>query len=250
MNYILVIETSDYLHRLEANQFNLFTQKLHNGVSKLLKKFNGKILDQNDNTYVVAFESVTNAVLCALKVQLNFKYITPKFDASIRALKMGIAHDSSEFNAQHLATIICEIIKDQLVITSETKADYEMENRNIFINKEHIRTLKTTEVEFLQQLMDYIETIWNKSEFNVVSLSKGIGFSSSQIYRRLKLLTGKSPSTFIRDFRLNRAMQMMHHKKGTISDIAEWSGFNSATYFSKCFKERFNILPSKYIQQH
>ncbi|OUR91348.1 hypothetical protein A9Q87_10320 [Flavobacteriales bacterium 34_180_T64] len=235
---------------MEANQFNLFTQKLHNGISKLIKKFNGKILNRNDNTYVVAFESVTNIILCALKVQSNFKYITPKFDTSIRALKMGIAHNSNQFNAQRLATIICEIVKNQLVITSETKADYEKENRNIFINNEHIRTLKTTEVEFLKHLMDYIETTWNNTDFNVVSLSRAIELSASQIYRRLKSLTGKSPSTFIRDFRLNRAMQMMHHKKGNISNIAQWSGFNSATYFSKCFKEKFHILPSKYTQQH
>ena len=76
MKFIMVIETSDYLHRLEANQFNLFTQKLHNGISKLLKKFDSQILIQNDNTYVVSFNSVTNAILCALKIKSNFKYIT------------------------------------------------------------------------------------------------------------------------------------------------------------------------------
>ena len=45
--YIMVIETSDFLHRLEANQFNLFTQKLHNGISNLLEKFRGTILKHN-----------------------------------------------------------------------------------------------------------------------------------------------------------------------------------------------------------
>ena len=87
----MVIETSDYLHKLEANQLNLFTQKLHNGILKLLKKFNSQILKQDDNTYLVSFDSVTNVILCALKLKSNFKYITLKFNKSIRHLKIGIA---------------------------------------------------------------------------------------------------------------------------------------------------------------
>ena len=72
--YMMVIETSDFLHRLEANQFNLFTQKLHNGISNLLNKFQGTVLKHNDNTYEVTFDTVTNAVLCGLKLKTNFKF--------------------------------------------------------------------------------------------------------------------------------------------------------------------------------
>jgi AraC-like DNA-binding protein len=63
-------------------------------------------------------------------------------------------------------------------------------------------------------------------------------------------LTGKSPNTFIRDYRLNKALKLLHDQKGNISEIAFETGFNSLAYFSKCFKNKFDILPSKYIQQH
>lgn len=249
LNYSMVIETSDYLHRIEAQQLNLFTQKLHNGISKALGKFEGRILKQNDNTYLVEFNSVTNAILCALKIQSNFKYITPKFDKSIRHLKVGIAKGNSP-KSRILATRMCEVVSNQIVISPDTKKDYVSENRNTFINRDHIRTLKSSEIEFLTNLMDYTETIWKDADFSVPQFAKPLNYSKSQVYRKLLSLTGKSPSTFIRDYRLHKAMLQLHHRKGNIQSIAKNSGFKSATYFSKCFKEKFNLLPSKYIQQH
>lgn len=249
MKFTMVIETSDYLHRLEANQFNLFTQKLHNGISKLLKKFDSKILKHNDNTYIVSFDLVTNTILCALKIQSNFKYITPKFDKSIRRLKIGISHNAN-LDAQTLSTRMCEAVKDQIVISSDVKNLYKKENRNSFINKEHIRTLNTSEVQFLTNLMDFVETIWKDSNFSITDLCKPLKYSKSQVYRKIVSLTGMSPSSFIRDFRLNRAIHLLHYRKGNISEISSQTGFKNAGYFSKCFKDKFQITPSKYLQQH
>jgi AraC-like DNA-binding protein len=248
--YMMVIETSDFLHRLEANQFNLFTQKLHNGISNLLNKFQGTVLKHNDNTYEVTFVTVTNAVLCGLKLKANFKYITPKFDKSIRDLKLGITEGKSS-KSKVLATRMCEIVvKDKFVISEAIKIAYEKENRNNFINRDVIKILKSSEEQFLTQLMDYVESIWHDAGFNVSHFSKHLGLSTSQFYRKLKKLTGKSPSIFLRDFRLKRAMLMLHYRKGNVTQIAKKSGFNSLTYFSKCFRDAFHILPSKYIQQH
>ena len=247
--FTMVIETSDYLHRLEANQFNLFTQKLHNGISKAVGKFEGIILSHNDNTYTLEFDSVTNAILCALKVRSNFKYITPKFDKSIRSLKIGVSQGKNKA-AKLLATRMCEHVKEQIVISPKVKDAYKSENRNSFINREGFRTLKSSEVAFITNLMAYTETIWNNVDFSMPQFAKPLSYSKSQVYRKLLSLTGKSPSLFIRDYRLNKAMRLMHYRKGNISEIAEKSGFNSAAYFSKCFKDRFNILPSKYLQQH
>ena len=108
-SFIMVIETSNYLNRLEANQFSLFTQKLHNSFLKSINHFNGRILVSNDNIYIVKFKKATNAVLCALKIQSNFKYITPRFDASIRQLKIGIVSGNKDdlTKATNLATRIC-----------------------------------------------------------------------------------------------------------------------------------------------
>ncbi len=254
---IMLIETSNYLNRIEANQFSVFTQKFHNSVSKTLKQFKGRIVRQDNNSYLVSFKSVTNAVLCALKVQSNFKYITPKFDLPNRKLKIGLGSgipvtdkDNIFEDAINLATHMCEVVKDQIVISSEVKSLYENENRNSFINKEHIRTLKPSEEKFLTHLMKFVEKIWNDHTFNVNDFSKALGYSKSQVYRKLISLTGKSANNFIKEFRLHRALNLLHKQKGNISEIAFETGFNSPAYFSKCFFNKYGILPSKYIQQH
>lgn len=254
---IMLIETSDYLNRIEANQYTVFTQKFHNSISKTLKQFEGRIVKQNNNSYLVSFKSVTNAVLCALKVQSNYKYITPKFDVPNRKLKIGISSgipvtDKNKIfeDAVNLATYMCEIVKGQIVISTEVKELYESENRNSFINKEHMRTLNPSEEEFLTQLMKYVEKVWCNSTFNVNDFSKNLGYSKSQIYRKLISLTDMSANNFMKEFRLHRALHLFHQQKGNISEVAFETGFNSPTYFSKCFYEKYNILPSKYIQQH
>lgn len=248
----MVIETSNYLNRLEANQFNLFTQKLHNSFLKSINRFSGHINKNNDNMYIVKFKTATNVVLCALKIQNDFKYITPRFDASIRQLKIGIAvgKKTDLRNTTILATRICEVLKDQIVITSEVKKEYEQVNKNSFINKEHIKTLKPTDEIFINDIIDFSETIWKQNGFNVNDYSKKLSYSKTQVYRKLKTLTGKSPSRFLREFRLQKALNLLHEKQGNITKIVKETGFNSLTYFSKCFKSKFGISPSTYTLQH
>lgn len=254
---IMVIETSSYLNRLEANQFSIFTQKYHNSVLKSLKYFKGRIVKKDNNNYLVSFKSVSNAVFCALKIQSNFKYITPKFDLPNRkmniALSAGVPVSDKENIFEEvivLTTRMCEVVKDQLAISNEIKVLYESENRNAIINKELVRSLTPNEEKFLTDLMDYIDKIWNKPNFNITSFSKDLGYSKSQLYRKLMKLTGKSPNNFIREFRLHEALKRLYKQEGNISEIAYESGFNSPAYFSKCFMDKYGILPSKYIQQH
>lgn len=254
---LMVIETSNYLNRVESNQFSIFTQKFHNSISKTLKQFVGRVVKQDNNSYLISFKSVTNAIVCALKIQSNFKYITPKFDSQNRKLKIGLGSgipvtkkDNLFEEAVTLTTRMCEVVKNQIVISSQIKSLYENENRNAFINKEHIRTLKPSEEKFLTHLMDFVEKIWNNPSFNVNDFSKTLGYSKSQIYRKLISLSGKSANNFIKEFRLHRALNLLHEQKGNISEIAFETGFNSPAYFSKCFFDKYQILPSKYVQQH
>jgi AraC-like DNA-binding protein len=257
LRVIMVIETSNYLNRIEANQFSIFTQKFHNSVSKTITQFEGSIVKQNNNSYLVSFKSVTNAIFCALKVQSNFKYITPKFDVQNRILKIGIdaglpvtsKNDLFEETIM-LATRMCEIVTHEIVISPEIKSLYESENRNAFIDNDQIFTLTFDEQNFLTHLMDYVEDVWNNTEISVLSFSEALGYSKSQLYRKLTSLTGKSPNTFLRDYRLHKSLKLLHEQRGNISEIAFQTGFNSLAYFSECFKNKFKILPSKYIQQH
>ena len=254
---LMVIETSNYLNRIEANQLDIFTQKFHSNVSKTLKKFEGRVVKQDNTSYLASFKSVTSAVLAALKIQSSIKYVTPKFDTSYRNLKIGLATGVPVTNKNNifeeaviLTTRMCEILKHSIVVSYEVKALYDSENRNAYIDSELIRSLKPSEEEFLTNLMDFVETVWRDSDFNVDGFSKSLGYSRSLLYRKLIKLTGKSPNNFIKDYRLNQALKLLYKNAGNISEIAYQTGFNSLAYFSKCFKTKFGLLPSKYIQQH
>lgn len=254
---IMVIETGTYLSRLEANQFSVFSQKFHHSVAKTLKKYNGRLVKKDNYNYLVSFKSVTNAVFCALNIQQKFKYVTPKFDSTYRILKIalssGIPVTDKEIIFEEVITLakrMCEFVEGKLVISSEVKELYESENRKLIINESVIRAIKPSEENFLNQLIDFIENNWNRPNFNVDDFSKDMGLSKSQLYRKLVKLTGKSANNFVREFRLHKALALLHKQKGNISEISYETGFNSQAYFSKCFKDKYGMLPSKYLQHH
>ena len=253
----MIIETSDYLRRVEGNQFSIFTQKFHNSVSKTIKQFNGSIEKSDNNSYWLWFESVTDAVLCALQIQYKFKYVTPKNESFKRRLNVALAVSNSEDKValseeaiKKLAIRMCEVVQGELVFSSEVVAQYEIENKNAKIDKQLVRVLSVSEASFLTQVMDYIEMNWQDASFSVSKWGSELGIGKSRLYRTMMRLTGKSPSHFIREFRLHEALSALHDRSGTITEIAKSSGFMSPSYFSKCFFEKYGILPSKYVQQH
>lgn len=253
----MVIENSNFLNRLESQQYSIFTQKFHHSVTKTIRQFKGLIINQDNNSYLASFESATDAVLCALQIDQKFKYVTPRFDVGNRRLKIGIAtagmveSDNGSYDEAIIqATQMCEVVKDTLVISPSVKTLYEKENRNAKIDSDHIRILKPRELQFLNRLMYASQEIWNHGNLNLSHLRSAIGCSRSAFYRRLIALTGKSPQSFIREFRLHRALNLLHKRQGNISKVASVTGFKNASHFAKCFTEKFGMLPSKYTQNY
>ena len=71
-------------------------------------------------------------------------------------------------------------------------------------------------------------------------------YGSEQIYRRIKQLTGLGIVEFIRDIRLRKAALYLSQGKFTVSEVMYRVGFTTASYFSKCFKEKYGVSPSEY----
>lgn len=255
---IMYLELSNnIMDKIESNQFSLFSQRVHQSLSKAFKKFDGRVVKSDNESYLVSFKSVSNAIFCAEKIHQKLKYIIPKFEKLNKELKIGISSgipvtESGNFfeEAVNLAKTICQNVSGLIIVTSEVAALYQSENRNTIMDKILIRTLKPMEEKFMVQLMHNVNNLWNNPNFSVPEFCKQFGCSNSQLYRKLGNLTGKSPVHFLRDFRLQKALELLHKQHGNISEIAYVTGFNSATYFSKCFMDKYKILPSKYMQQH
>ncbi len=112
-----------------------------------------------------------------------------------------------------------------------------------------IKYTNKSEERFLTRLMDTVEETWNDEHITVMEFSRRMGLSKSQLYRKTTALTGYSPSSFLKEFRLNKSIKLIEANHGNISEIAFETGFNNPSYFSKSFKERFGILPSEYAKR-
>ncbi len=96
--------------------------------------------------------------------------------------------------------------------------------------------------------MDYTEREWRNTALNVDDFSKDLGYSKSQLYRKMISITGQSPNSFIKEYRLNKALKLLHKKNENVSEIAFETGFNTPAYFSKCFQKAYGTLPSVYAK--
>ncbi|WP_187270921.1 hybrid sensor histidine kinase/response regulator transcription factor [Neolewinella aurantiaca] len=111
-------------------------------------------------------------------------------------------------------------------------------------------TVTDSDELFLRQAMDIVEENMSNTEFSVDQLVKEMGVSRSKLYLKLKALTGQSSSEFVRTVRLKRAVQLLENSNYSVKEVMYMTGFNTASYFSKCFKRQFGIVPSEYVSRN
>jgi AraC-like DNA-binding protein len=93
-----------------------------------------------------------------------------------------------------------------------------------------------------------IESVFDNEKISMEKLSKRVGLSQTQLYRKVTSLTGHSPNNFIHELRLKKALKLINQQYGNIAEIAFASGFNNPSYFTKSFQRRFGILPAKALK--
>ena len=249
------IKRSSFKHSV-SKQVDLAIYNHSKSLVKTINKFNGSIVKQNLEYFLTSFDSITNAVLCAIEIQTKLKQKNINtYESDVKfniGLSAGIPVTDKEVifeDTIKTAERLCGVVNGQIAVSSKVKDLYESENLNISIDEKFVYVLNPTDEKFLNMLMDYIEKEWTNTALNIDEFSKELGYSKSQLYRKLVSLTGKSPNIFIKEYRLNKALKLLDKQIGNISKIAYDTGFNSPAYFSKCFQKTFGVLPSNYIKQ-
>ncbi|HLI94107.1 MAG TPA: helix-turn-helix transcriptional regulator [Puia sp.] len=110
-----------------------------------------------------------------------------------------------------------------------------------------MHSLTPAEERFLTDLMDFTESAWRDFNVKVDDFGKPVGCSKSQLYRKMISLTGKSPNTFLKEYRLNEALELLNKNARNVSEVAYETGFNSPSYFCKCFHKHYGRLPSDFL---
>lgn len=226
----------------------------HTSITNIISKNKGRIVREKSNTYLTSFESVTHAIHSALQIEEIYNcVITPDLQFQI-GISAGVPVDQKERifeDTIQRASCLAAISRGKATTSKEVKDLYESENRQQTIDTTNIfDTLPPDKEEFLVALMEFTEKEWSDPNLNVGDFHKHLGYSKSKLYRTMMEVTGHSPNSFLRQFRLTKALALLDSKKFSISGIAYQTGFSSPTYFSKCFQKEYGILPSEYNKLH
>jgi YesN/AraC family two-component response regulator len=138
----------------------------------------------------------------------------------------------------------------------------ELTLRNIFIQKQKLKERyrkdhhaeikdlvhSTRDKEFLDQLIQLVESHLSDPEMNIDYICVQIGMSRTKLYNKIKNLTGQSIGEFIRTLRLKKAAQLMTHQDVSITDVMYSVGIQTQSYFTKAFKNEFGKTPTQFLK--
>lgn len=105
------------------------------------------------------------------------------------------------------------------------------------------------QIIFLSHALEIIEDNLGNPDFNVEQFCEAMEMNQTQTYRKMISVTGMSITGFIRNTRLKKAAQMLLEKDLSISEVAYQTGFNSPSYFTRCFKGEFGCSPREFVQR-
>ena len=251
---LVALQPSSTVQRITeraARQLEQFRQTVHN----IFLSSGGKLVRQNDHRLIISFTSVANAVHSAFEIQSQFQKNKTRLGDGA-ALKIGLSAGEPVTDkpalfedAIRLVERICRIVEGEIILSPEVKELYDNEKPSGLPNQKKARCLTPMDQKFLTSLMDFTESTWKNADFKVDDFEKPIGCSKSQLYRKMISLTGKSPNSFLKEYRLNEALSLLNKHTRNVSEVAFETGFNSPSYFSKCFQQQYGRLPSDYLAE-
>lgn len=235
-------------HKLGPEKTNEVLSRVNGTIRKTVLEHSGREVEHGGSGFIISFASATKAVSCAMAILQQIS----QPDADAIGLKIGVnAGEPIEKSnrlfgdtiekAEHICTIANAA---QIAIASSVK---ELIAKDHFENGQHFFTLSPQDENLLELLFDKLEENWHDAEFDMDDYCQSTAMSKSQLYRKTISLTGFSPNALLKEFRLEKAKDLMRKQHYNIAQITFDSGFTSPSYFTKCFKKKYGLLPMEYI---
>lgn len=143
------------------------------------------------------------------------------------------------FNATLLLSRCNNLVNSRIVLREKFSRQPEQSARMLATNPR--------DQQLIDRATEIIERHLDDPEFNVGIFSREIGMARTNLFAKLKAITGSTPNEFISTIRLKAAAAMLvGNPELNVSEIADRTGFSSAHYFSKCFKAQFGMSPLSY----
>jgi len=250
---ILVIKSTDPVllrHQLGKEKAAEMLSRFYAVTRAELAAYDGSEADHTDAGFIASFTSAAKAVNCAESIQNKIAAA----DIPVTGLRIGIhAGEPVTANGQLFgdailfAARLCAINnKLQVAVSSAVK---DVLAKSELHNKEYgfMKLLPQDEIT-LGTILNTMEQHWQESEYNMDQYCRAMAMSKTQLYRKTMLLFGYSPNALLNEYRLEKAKKLMQRRQHNISQVAFETGFTSPSYFTKCFKKKFGMLPNTYLE--
>lgn len=199
--------------------------------------------------FLVSFKSVFQAVQCAIIIQKNISKVLDKLNLrmSLHA-GMPVTQDLAFFGGVvKIGKYLCTIAKEnQIVISPIVRELYKKEYQKISDSINPIRPINSSEETFLELLMDTLINNWRNPIFGIDDFCLNMSMSKSELYRKSKSVTGMSINGLLREYRLQKSLEILEEPDLNICQTSFLTGFSSPSYFAKCFHKRFGIKPTTF----
>lgn len=238
---ILIIEDNselrEYLIRLLGNEYQVFTAENGiRGIEEATENIPDIILSDvmmpGKDGYQVCRE-IKNDILTS---HIPVVFLTARADTSSRISGMEQGADAwltKPFNKKELMVCLNNLLVQREILRLKYSSD-------IFEKKAGEKDHGLNE-KFLERVMDHLEENYQNDRYGIQQLYTDLGISRVQLHRKLTALTGQSATEFIRNFRLQKAKELLLESDRHVSEIAYEVGFRDANYFSKSFIQEFGL---------
>ena len=246
--YLLVVEDNEELQNfIEKNlkkEFNVFVA--NNGEEAL------KILEESTIDLVlsdIVMPGIDGLELTRM-IKQNEQYshipvILLSAKTNISTKIEGLEHGADiyiekPFSLVYLKAQISSLIENRLRILDKF-------SKSPFISYGTIANNKRDE-EFIQRINAEIEKNILDVDFSIEKLANNLSMSRSNLQRKIKGISGMAPNDYIRVYRLKKAADLLMKEDYRINEICYIVGFNSGSYFAKCFQKQFGVLPKDFVK--
>lgn len=182
-----------------------------------------------------------------IKSDLNYSHIpvillTAKtnIQSKIEGMELGAdAYIEKPFSVEYLHACASNLIQNREKLRQAfTQSPFVAANT---------MALTKADEEFIQKLNEVIQMNLSNPDFCMENMADGMNMSRSNFYRKIKGVLDLSPNEYLRLERLKKAAQLLKEGENRINEICYTVGFNSPSYFSKCFQKQFGVSPKDFV---
>jgi len=239
-------EMADLIKDSLQEQYDVFITSTDKESRDLIHKTSMNLI-----IYDLSSETKADELIDDVKKGNDTKYIPvivlssdPSTENHIKILENGASmFIQKPFYPSYLQAAVKRILQENDLMKNFSKSPLAFREKydNIYISEQ--------DKEFLKQTTEVISRNFNNEDYDQNDLSKDLTISRTQLYRKMKKLTGMTPGDFIRTYRMRQAERMLIQSDHTISEIIIACGFRNRAYFYRKFTEMHNCSPKDFKEQ-